>query len=63
MEHIEEILSTRYERKIRVPRVEVEGNTPIHISVNVEPVNPCETKTPRRTPQFRQPNFKRRKTT
>jgi hypothetical protein len=29
----------------------------------VEPINPCETNTPRRTPLFRKLNFRRRKTT
>jgi hypothetical protein len=29
----------------------------------VEPINPCATNTPRRTPPFRKPNFGRRKTT
>jgi hypothetical protein len=29
----------------------------------VEPINPCATNTPRRTPPFRQQNFGRRKTT
>jgi hypothetical protein len=28
----------------------------------VEPINPCATNTPRRTPSFRQPDFERRKT-
>jgi hypothetical protein len=27
----------------------------------VEPINPCATNTPKRTPTFRQPNFRRRK--
>jgi hypothetical protein len=63
VEKIEEILCATYERKTRGPRVEIEGNTPIHISVSVEPINPCATNTPRRTPPFRQPNFGRRKTT
>jgi hypothetical protein len=62
VEKIEEILCMTYERKTRGPREEVEGNTPIHISVSVEPINPCATNTPRRTPPFRQPNFGRRKT-
>jgi hypothetical protein len=51
-----------YERKMRGTRVEVEGSTPIHISVSLEPTNPCATNTPRRTPPFRQPNLWRRKT-
>jgi hypothetical protein len=61
VEQIEEILHTTYERKKRGPRVEIECNTPIHISVSVEPINPRATNTPRRTPPFRQPNFGRRK--
>jgi hypothetical protein len=63
MEQIEEILCVTYERKRRGPRAEIEGNTPIHISFSVEPVNPCATNTPRRTQPFRQLNFGRRKTT
>jgi hypothetical protein len=63
VEKIEEILHATYERKTRGPREKVEGNTPIHISVSVEPINPCVTNTPRKTPPFRQPNFERRKTT
>jgi hypothetical protein len=62
VEQIDEILHTTYERKKRSPRVGIEGNTPIHISVSVGPINPCVTNTPRRTPPFRQSNFKRRKT-
>jgi hypothetical protein len=63
VEQIEEILHMKYERNMRGLREEIEGNTPIHISVSVEPINPCATNTPRRTPPFRQPNFGRRKTT
>ena len=63
MKKIEEIMRVTYERNTRGPRAEIEGNTPIHISVSVEPINPCATNTPRRTPPFRQPNFGRRKTT
>jgi hypothetical protein len=62
MEQIEEILCATYKRKTRVTRERIEGNTPIHISVSVEPINPCATNTPRKTPPFRQPNFRRRKT-
>jgi hypothetical protein len=62
VESIEEILHVTYERKTRGPREGIEGNTPIHISVNVEPINPCATNKPIITPPFRQPNFKRRKT-
>jgi hypothetical protein len=61
VEYIEEILCTTYERKMRGTRAEVEGNTLIHISVSVEPINPCATNTPRKTPLFRQLNFGRRK--
>jgi hypothetical protein len=60
VEKIEEILRVTYERKTRGPREEIEGNTPIHISVSVELINPCVTNTPRKTPPFRQPNFGRR---
>ena len=41
----------------------IEGINHIHINVSVEPINPCATNTPRRTPPFRQLNFRRRKTT
>ena len=34
-----------------------EGIHPIHINVSVEPINPCATNTPKRTPPFRQSNF------
>jgi hypothetical protein len=57
MEKIEEILCVTYERKTIGPRAEIGGKTPIHISVSVEPINPCATNTPERTPPFRQPNF------
>jgi hypothetical protein len=50
-----------YERKIRGPRAGIEGITPVHISVSVEPINPCVTNTLRRKPPFRQMNFRRRK--
>jgi hypothetical protein len=61
VEKIEEIMHATYERKMRGPRAGMEGNNPIHINVNVEPINPCTTNTPKRTPPFRQPNFGRRK--
>jgi hypothetical protein len=61
VEHIEEILHTMYERKMRGLRMGREGNNPIHINVSVEPINPCATKTPKRTPSFRQPDFGKRK--
>jgi len=57
VEQIEEILQAMYERKIRGPRTGGEGNHPFHINVSVEPINPCATNTPRRTPPFRKPNF------
>jgi hypothetical protein len=57
VEKIEEILRTTYERKMRGPRAGGEGNHPIHINVSVEPINPCATNTPKRTPPFRQPQF------
>jgi hypothetical protein len=62
VEQIEEIIRTTYERKTRGPRVGREGNNPIHTNVSVEPINPCVTNTPKRTPPFRQPKFRRRKT-
>jgi hypothetical protein len=61
VEKIEEIMCMTYERKTRGPRVGIESKTHIHINVSVEPINPCVTNTPRRTPPFRQPNFGRRK--
>jgi hypothetical protein len=63
MEQIEEIMRATYERKIGGPRVGTKGITPIHVSVSVEPITPCATSTPERTPPFRQPNFSGRKTT
>jgi hypothetical protein len=63
MEKIEEILHTTYERITGGPRAGTKCITPIHISVSVEPINPCATNTPIRTPPFRQPNFRGRKTT
>jgi hypothetical protein len=63
VEHIEEIMHATYERNMRGPREGIEGNTPIHISVSVEPISPCATNTPRRTTPFRKFNFGRRKTT
>jgi hypothetical protein len=62
VEHIEEILHATYKRKTRDPRAGREGKNPIHINVSVEPINPCATNTPKRTPSYRQPNFRRRKT-
>jgi hypothetical protein len=58
VEYIEEILRVAYERKIRGPRTEGEDNHPFHINVSVEPINPCVTNIPKRTPQFRQPKFR-----
>jgi hypothetical protein len=60
VEQIEEILHATYERKMRGPRAGREGNNPIHINVSVEPINPCVTNTPKRTPPFRQPNFQKK---
>jgi hypothetical protein len=53
MEQIKEVLHATYERKTRG-----EENHPIHINVSVEPINPCTTNTPKRTPPFRQPQFR-----
>ena len=61
MEKIEEILCATYERKARGPRTGGQGNHPIHINVSVEPINPCVTNTPKKTPAFRQLNFGRTK--
>jgi hypothetical protein len=57
MEKIEEILHATYERKPRGPRTGGEGNHPIHLNVSVEPINPCASNTPKRTPPFRQLRF------
>jgi hypothetical protein len=57
MDHIEEILCTTYERKMRGPRMGGEDNHPIHSNVSVEPINPCVTNTSKRTSSFRQPKF------
>jgi hypothetical protein len=62
VEKIEEILFKKYERKTRGPRTGREGNNPIHINVSVEPINPCATNTPERTPSFRKMDFGKRKT-
>jgi hypothetical protein len=53
VEQIEEILCAKYERKTRVPIMGREGNNPIHINVNLEPVKSCATNTPKVTPPFR----------
>jgi hypothetical protein len=63
VENIEEILHATYERKKRGPRVGREGKDPIYVNVSVEPMNPCVTNTPTRTPPFRQPSLGRRRTT
>jgi hypothetical protein len=63
MEHIEEIMRATYEREMRGSGARREGINPIHINFSVEPINPCVTNTPKRTPPFRQPNFERRKKT
>jgi hypothetical protein len=57
VEQIEEILDATYERKSRAPRIGREGIHPFHINVSMEPINPCVTNTPKRTPLFRQPMF------
>jgi hypothetical protein len=57
VEKIEEILCTTYERKTRGPRVGTKGKNPIHVSVSVEPITPCATNTPERTPPLRQSKF------
>jgi hypothetical protein len=53
VEQIEEILCATYERKTRGPKAGIEGITPTHITVSVEPINPCVTNTLERTPPFR----------
>jgi hypothetical protein len=58
VEQIEEILCVAYERKTRGPRTGGEDSHPFNINVIVEPINPCATNTPRRTPSFRQPKFR-----
>jgi hypothetical protein len=63
MEQIEEILRATYERKTRGPRTGREGNNSIHINVSLEPINPCATNTPKRTPLFIQPKFRSSQTT
>jgi hypothetical protein len=62
VENIEDILSANYERNTRGPRAGTKGNTPLYISVNVKPINPCVTNTPIITPPFRQLIFRGRKT-
>jgi hypothetical protein len=57
VEQIEKIMHATYERKMRGPKVGIEGKNPIHINVNVEPINPCATNTPKSTAPFRQLNF------
>jgi hypothetical protein len=52
VEQIEEILCATYERKMRGPREGTEGRTPIHVNVSVEPITPCATSTPERTPVY-----------
>jgi hypothetical protein len=63
VDKIEEILGATYERKMRGPRTGGEGRHPIHVNVSVEPINPCATNTPKRTPPFRQPKFRGNLTT
>jgi hypothetical protein len=57
VEQIEEILCAAYERKTRGPRTGGEDNHPFNINVSVEPINPCATNTPKRTPLFRKIEF------
>jgi hypothetical protein len=59
VEQIEEILCATYEMKTRGPTMGREGRNPIHINVSVEPINPCVTNTPKKTPLFRQSKFGR----
>ena len=61
MEKIEEIPHTAYERKTRGPRPGGEDIHPFNVNVSVEPINPCVTNTPERTPPFRKPNFSGKK--
>jgi hypothetical protein len=63
VEKIEEIRCATYERNKRGPRAGTEGRNPIHVSVSVEPITPCATSTPERTPSFRKPHFSGIKTT
>jgi hypothetical protein len=63
VEHIEEIIHATYERKRRGPREGTKGINSNHISISVEPINPCVTNTLERTPPFRKPNFIGRNTT
>jgi hypothetical protein len=62
VDQIEEIMRATYERKIGGPRVGTKGRTPIQINVSVEPITPCVTSTPERTPTFRQLNISGKKT-
>jgi hypothetical protein len=52
MDQIEEILHATYERKTRGAIIGREGSNLNHINVSVEPINPCATNTPKRTPPF-----------
>jgi hypothetical protein len=63
MEKIKEILHATYERKTRGPRMGGEDNHLFNINVSVEPINPCATNTPKRTPPFRKPKFEGSPTT
>jgi hypothetical protein len=58
VEHIEEIPRNAYERKTSGQRIGGEDNHTFNINVSVEPINPCATNTPKRTPPFRQPKFR-----
>jgi hypothetical protein len=56
-------LHATYEMKTASPKVGTKGRTPFQVSVSVEPITPCVTSSPERTPAFRQLNFSERKTT
>ena len=60
VEKIEEIMHATYERKTRGPRPGGEYSHPFHINVSVEPINPCATNTPKRTPPFRKNKVRRK---
>jgi hypothetical protein len=59
VENIDEILCATYERKTRGPMLGIEGRTPVHITISVEPTIPCADNKPKRTPSFKQPDFSR----
>jgi hypothetical protein len=63
MEKIEEILHVTYEKKKIGPGSGTEGETPVQITISVEPTTPCVTHTPEGKKNFRQAIFSRRGTT